>query len=212
MNEPTGRTARKRRAILDAAQSTFLSKGYDGTTMDEIATRAAVSKQTVYKQFVDKQQLFAAIVTGEIAAAETSTHDIVESLGSSDDLEADLRRFARRHIVDVTQPHLLQLRRIVIAEAERFPDLARTWHEAGPERAHANLAIQLERLAERGLLVADDALLAAQHLNWLIIAIPLNTANFFGNNTAFTHKQLHRYADEGVRVFLAAYGWVRGQR
>jgi TetR/AcrR family transcriptional regulator, mexJK operon transcriptional repressor len=206
--EPTdiGRSARKRHAIAEAAQSVFLSKGYAGTTMDDVAALASVSKQTVYKHFADKQRLFEAIITGEIAATAAATHDLVEALGVSDDLASDLRRFARQHIVDVTQPHLLRLRRIVISEAEQFPDLARAWYAAGPERGHATLAAQLAALADRRLLSFDDALLAAEHLNWLIIGIPLNRSLYHGADAGFTRKQLHRYADEAVRVFLAAYG------
>ena len=205
-DEPAlGRSARKHQAILQAAQAVFLAKGYGGTTMDAVAALAAVSKQTVYKHFSDKQRLFTAIVTGEIAAAETRTHDMVEALGDTDDLAGDLGRFARQHIVEVTQPHLLRLRRMVIAEADRFPDLARTWYTEGPERAHTTLARQLEALARRGLLTIDDPLLAAQHLNWLIVAIPLNKALYHGGDTTFTRRELHRYADSGARVFLAAY-------
>ena len=48
-------------------------------------------------------------------------------------------------------------------------------------------------------------LLAAQHLNWLILAIPLNTALFRGGETKFSRAELNRHADEAVRIFLAAY-------
>ena len=199
------RSTRKRRAILDAAQTAFLARGFARTTMDDIAAIAAVSKQTVYKQFNDKRTLFAAVVTGEIADAESLTHDLVAALATTQDLERDLRRFARQHATDVTQPHLLRLRRIVIAEAEQFPELARTWYAEGPGRARSALAEQLRALADRGVLVVDDPLLAAELLNWLIIGSALNHA-LFHPDVALTRRELHRNADEGVRVFLAAYG------
>ena len=191
---------------MDAARTVFLRKGYDGASMGEVAALAAVSKQTVYKHFADKKRLFTAIITGDISATETLTHGMVAALPDSEDIEKDLRQFARRHITDVTQPHLIQLRRIIIAEAERFPELAQTWYASGPERAHATLADQFHALARRGLLRVDDPLLAAQHFNWLILSIPLNKAMFHGGDTEFTPNELERYADEGVRVFLAAYG------
>ena len=59
---PGGRSARKHAAILEAATQVFLAKGYLGTSMEEIATMAGVSKQTVYKHFADKETLFAEIV------------------------------------------------------------------------------------------------------------------------------------------------------
>ncbi|TIW76208.1 MAG: helix-turn-helix transcriptional regulator, partial [Mesorhizobium sp.] len=52
------RSARKDREIIQAATAAFISKGYDGTSMEEIATRAGASKQTVYKHFTDKETLF----------------------------------------------------------------------------------------------------------------------------------------------------------
>jgi TetR/AcrR family transcriptional repressor of mexJK operon len=201
-----GRSARKREAILEAARTVFLRKGYGGASMDEVAALAAVSKQTVYKQFADKRSLFTAIVTGDIETAETLTHDMVAALPDTEDLAKDLRAFARRHVADVTQPHLVRLRRLVIAEAERFPELAQTWYVNGPERAHATLAEQFRKLGRRGLLHMSDPLLAAQHFNWLVLSVPLNTAMFQSEETTFSRRQLNRYADEGVRVFLAAYG------
>ncbi len=184
----------------------FLRKGYGGASMDEVAAFAGVSKVTVYNHFADKTRLFTAVITGAIDATETLTHAMVTALSDSNDLQNDLRQFARRHITDVTQPHLIQLRRIIIAEAERFPELARTWYANGPERAHATLAEQFHALAQRGLLRVDDPLLAAQNFNWLILSIPLNKAMFHGSDTQFTPEELQRYADESVRVFLSAYG------
>ncbi|MFI8551668.1 TetR/AcrR family transcriptional regulator [Spirillospora sp. NPDC077959] len=201
-----GRSARKRRAIIEAARTVFLRKGYGGASMDEVAALAAVSKQTIYKHFADKKRLFTAIITGDISDTEMLTHEMVTALGDSENLEEDLRRFARRHIVEVTQPHLVRLRRIIIAEAERFPELARTWYANGPERGHAGFAEQFRALARRGLLRMDDPMLAAQHFNWLILSIPLNKAMFHGDATEFAPEELEGYADEAVRVFLAAYG------
>lgn len=201
-----GRSARKRRAIVDAARTLFLDRGYGGASMDEVATLAAVSKQTVYKHFSDKRRLFTAVISGDIAATETLTVDLVAALSTSEDVDADLRAFARRHVVDVTQPHIVRLRRMIIAESERFPELARTWYAAGPERAHAVLAEQFATLTGRGLLRTDDPLLAAQHFNWLVLSIPLNRAMFQAGDPDFLPGELDRYADEAVRVFLAAYG------
>ncbi|WP_260195903.1 TetR/AcrR family transcriptional regulator, partial [Actinophytocola gossypii] len=85
--DETDRSARKRQAILDSARSVFLQKGYAGTSMDEVAAQATVSKQTVYKHFADKRRLFEAITTGDISATESLTHDMLASLSMTDDLE-----------------------------------------------------------------------------------------------------------------------------
>jgi TetR/AcrR family transcriptional repressor of mexJK operon len=201
-----GRSARKRQAVLHSARQLFLEKGYSGTSMDEVAALAEVSKVTIYKHFSDKHSLFVAVVTEAIDDAKAGSQTLVDQLGSSTDVERDLRDFARRHVALVTQPHLIQMRRMIIAEAHRFPGLAKAWHRIGPERAHATLASQIDRLVERGLLDAPDPLLAAQLLNYLILSVPLNDAMFTGRDKPYTRRYLNRYADEAVRVFLAAYG------
>jgi TetR/AcrR family transcriptional regulator, mexJK operon transcriptional repressor len=200
------RTRRKREAILAAATEVFLRHGYRGTSMDEIAALAAVSKQTVYKQFAAKETLFAEIVTATVDEAGDQVEAEVLALQDTGDLEADLRDLARRQLRQVMQPRVLQLRRVVIAEASRFPELGRVFSERGPGRTIAALARAFERLAERGVLRVDDPKLAAEHFNWLIMSVPLNRAMLLGRDKRPLRAEVERYADSGVRVFLAAYG------
>jgi TetR/AcrR family transcriptional repressor of mexJK operon len=199
------RSARKHTAIVDAATTLFLRDGYRGTSMDEIAALAAVSKQTVYKHFADKQSLFSEMVTGTVDQVSDPVHDEVLALEDSGDVEADLRGLARRLLARVMQPRILQLRRLVIGEAARFPELGRVFYERGPGRTITALATVFERLAERGVLELDDPRLAAAHFNWLVMSIPLNRAMFLGEDQPPARAELNRYADAGVRAFLAAY-------
>ena len=121
-----GRSARKRRVILETATELFLRNGYLGTSMDEVASVAGVSKQTVYKHFADKEGLFQAIALATIDQVRGPFYDLVPSLGNVD-VEADLRALARGLVAIVMRPQLLQLRRLVIAEAGRFPELGRAY-------------------------------------------------------------------------------------
>jgi TetR/AcrR family transcriptional regulator, mexJK operon transcriptional repressor len=200
------RSSRKRRAVLETATTLFLRNGYLGTSMDEIAALAGVSKQTVYKAFSDKERLFSEIVTSAVNEAAEPVYAEVVELDDTGDIDADLRRFARQLLGRVMQPRILQLRRLVIGEAGRFPELGRTFYEQGPARTIAALATVFERLAGRGVLQMDDPLLAAAHFNWLAMSIPLNQAMFLGEDEPPSTAELDRYADAGVRVFLAAYG------
>jgi len=201
-----GRSARKRRTILEAATTLFLRDGYLGTSMDEIAAVAAVSKQTVYKHFADKERLFTEIVLNTVDEVSDPNYREVLKLNDSGDVEDDLRDLARRQLARVMQPRLLQLRRLVIGEAGRFPELGRVFYERGPARTVTALAAAFERLAGRGVLQLDDPLLAAAHFNWLIMSIPLNEAMLCGHDDPPAGSDLDRYANTGVSVFLAAYG------
>jgi AcrR family transcriptional regulator len=203
-------STRKRKAIVEAATTTFLQKGYLGTSMDEIAARAGVSKQTVYKHFADKQRLFSEVVISTVKEASDPVHEEVLELRDSGDLEADLRDLARRQLTLVMQPRLMQLRRLVIAESSRFPELGRTFYEQGPGRTIEALAATFERLTERGLLDVADPNLAAAQFNWLVMSAPLNQAMLLGDDDV-SKRELARHADEGVRTFLAAYGTGAGR-
>jgi TetR/AcrR family transcriptional repressor of mexJK operon len=199
-------STRKRRAILEAATTVFLRQGYLGTSMDEVAALASVSKQTVYKHFADKQRLFSEIVAATVDEVSDPVHEVVLHLDASGDLEAALRDLARRQLRMVMQPRLLQLRRLVIGEAARFPELGRTFYERGPERTIDALAAAFATLAEQGALEVDDPRLAAAHFNWLVMSIPLNAAMLRGTDEPATTAELDRYADAGVRAFIGAYG------
>lgn len=199
------RSTRKRRAILEAAATVFLRNGYVGTSMDEIAALARVSKQTVYKHFADKERLFVEIVTSTVNEVSDPVHEEVLALQDSGDVEADLRNLARRQLRRVMQPRLLALRRLVIGEATRFPELGRSFYERGPGRTITALTTAFERLAERGVLQLEDPALAAAQFNWLIMSAPINQAMLLGHDEAPRPAELNRYADSGVRAFLAAY-------
>lgn len=199
-----GRSARKRRAIMEAATALFLRNGYQGTSMDDIAALAAVSKQTVYKNFADKERLFSEIILGITGSSDEIIQDMTRVLDGTDDLERALTALARRYLSAVLQPQVLQLRRLVIAEADRFPDLARSYYQRAPARALDTLAAAFGALAERGLLDLADPLLAAGHFAYLILSIPQDQAMFCVADH-HTAAELDQFADAGVRVFLAAY-------
>jgi TetR/AcrR family transcriptional regulator, mexJK operon transcriptional repressor len=205
--EGSSRSALKRRAILDAATEIFLKGGYLGTNMDEIAALSEVSKQTVYKHFASKEALFIEIVssmtdeTGDIVRSE------VADLDSGGDVGEYLVNYAYRQLTIVLTPRVMQLRRLVIGEVSRFPDLAKVLYERGPMRAIAALAALFEHLADRHMLMIEDPWLAASHFNWLIMSDPLNRAMLLGDAAIPKQAELRRHAVEGVRIFLAAYGW-----
>jgi TetR/AcrR family transcriptional repressor of mexJK operon len=198
-------SARKRAAILDAATSAFLESGYVGTSIEQIAVRARVSKPTIYKHFADKEQLFTEIVLRTIDQVGEPFFDWIGALEDADDLEAALGELARKLIGIVREPRLLELRRLVIGETARFPELGRMYFERGPGRTIDALATKFDQLAHRGHLRVADSRLAAQHFNWLVLSIPLNRA-MFTVDLNFDATELDRYAQEAVAVFLAAYG------
>jgi AcrR family transcriptional regulator len=204
--EKSPRSALKRQAILNAATEIFLKGGYLGTSMEEIATLSAVSKQTVYKHFASKEALFIAVVSGMTDDTGNIVRNAVAELDDGGDVAEYLVNYAYRQLTGVLTPRVMQLRRLVIGEVSRFPDLAKVLYERGPMRAVAALAAVFEHLADRRVLVIEDPWAAATHFNWLIMADPLNRAMLLGDAAIPKQAELRRHAAEGVRIFLAAYG------
>lgn len=195
---------RKHRLIVEAAAATFLANGYAGTSMDDIAAAAAVSKQTVYKHFADKRQLFADVVLATTDQVTAVVQMVSAALADTTSLEPDLSELARSLLTTLMQPELLRLRRLVITAAGQFPDIGTAWYQQGFGRVLAALADRFADLTGRGLLQAGDPLLAAHHFVGLLLWIPVNQAMFTGDYIS-SKADLESYADAAAKTFLRAY-------
>lgn len=209
--EPT-RTERRRQAIVEAATEVFLRHGYIGATMDEVAAIASVSKQTVYKQFADKEHLFAeVIIKTAVDVVDGLNRAVATTLDDAQDVRKGLRALAGVFLRGLLDPEVLRLRRLVLAEADRFPDVGRTWFERGFERSLGVLGESLRRLEDRGMLRdLGDPVLAAYQFAGLVMYRPMNQVMFAGTDARPKPKELNLVADSAVEVFLARYGGDEG--
>ena len=198
----------KRAAIARAATELFLSQGYRATSTEQIASAAGVSKQTVYNQFGDKERLFREIVLGVTATAGAFAEGMADAMSGVDTparLDAALRALARRYLTTVMNPQVLALRRLVISEATRFPDLAATYYERGPSLVLAALGELFAGLVEQGLLRADESARAAPDFAFLVLGRALDEGMFRVGDAVLTPAGIDDTADHAVDVFLAAH-------
>lgn len=153
----------KRTQILNGAAAVFAADGYEGASMAHIAAAAGVSKGTLYNHFDSKAALFTAYVGEMCDQYLARVFDGADHDGDpSDVLEAIGKRMVLMMLSDVG----LTIYRVVIAEAAKFPDLARGFFEAGPARATGFMADWLSEETRRGRLsVPDPAFAAEQFLN-----------------------------------------------
>jgi len=201
------RTDAKRLAIIDAATQLFIARGYDRTSMDEIAASAQVSKQTVYKQFQDKPSLFREMVLGITQRAEGIVEAIsahFEGIDRAEELEEGLRGLARSYAGAVLAPPVIRLRRLVISEADRFPDLARAYYVRAPGCGLDAVADGLRLLDRRSLLHVDDPPVAAGHFSYLVLG-QLIDRKLFDPSDQITDTEIAEHSHGAVRVFIAAY-------
>ena len=195
-------SAPKHDAILDAAKRVFLREGYSAS-MDLVAAEAGVSKQTVYNHFGSKEGLFRAIVDD---LSSELLDVLLERDGAPADPAATLETFARRFLKMLLAPSSLALHRMLVAEAPRFPDLAREIYIGGPARAASQLALYLAEENRKGTLaVADPALAAEQFFGALVGHLQLRA--LLSPREAPSEAEIERAVAHAVRGFLQAQAW-----
>jgi TetR/AcrR family transcriptional regulator, mexJK operon transcriptional repressor len=205
MTEVLGRSARKRATILSAGRELFLGNGYQGTSMDQVAATAEVSKQTVYKHFGDKQELLLAIVNDALESSVAPFLDRIATLVDTADLESDLTALAVDYLRAVLLEPVVQLRRLVVGEANRLPALAELYYSQAPARTLAAFSDCFARLHDRGLLHAPEPSIAAEHFAFLIVGRCIDQALFCGGPQVLANVDVDGYVRAGTRVFLAGY-------
>lgn len=156
-----------RERVLRAATAAFLSDGYR-SSVDRIAQRAGVAKQTVYSHFPSKDHLF------EEVAREMAKRVLVELEPHGeqrDDLRAALLRFAVAYRERVLSDEGIAMFRTLVAEIPRFRTLARAIYHGGPGETAARLADYLGRAMTAGRLRRDDPKFAAELLMSMLVGL-----------------------------------------
>lgn len=169
---PSTRLETGRENILQAAERAFLAKGYKASVCDIIEC-AGVVRQTLYNHFATKDDLFAEVVR------RLGRHLLVPLESDDGDLRATLVAFGATLRGSVLSDRWVALHRTMIAEAERFPGLAKTIYAEGRGRAVEQLAALLVRHADAGRIVMDDPRFAAETLLTLLVE-PDRTKRLFG--------------------------------
>jgi AcrR family transcriptional regulator len=191
----------KLRQIMDGARTVFLSAGFDGASMNDIAKSAGVSKGTLYAYFDSKDDLFTAIIRGEFA----QTAERLCYFKPEGDVRERLIDFGVRLITRMSAPETLALSRVVVAAAEKFPTVGRAFYEAGPLLGATRLADELRTLEQAGDLRVPDPERAA----WQFVDL-CQSYNYkrllFGVVQSLSPAEIEAAVEAGVEVFLRAYG------
>lgn len=203
------RIARSRAVIVAAASDHFLRDGYLGANVDDIAADARVSKRTVYNIYGGKEQLFRAILGDAFAISERFAEEMASTLADTDDVVAALETTALRLVRTVLGGRIVKLRRLLIGEATRFPELAREYYERAPGRVMDMLAAAMAGFDKSGVLHIDDPRLASEHFAMLVLGASLDRALFTASDEQPQSDEIESRALQGVEVFLRAYGTGR---
>jgi TetR/AcrR family transcriptional regulator, mexJK operon transcriptional repressor len=204
-NGATTRLRRSQGKILAAAEEVFLQHGFPDATMDAVAEKAAVSKQTVYAHFKSKEALFIRVVDAMTGSASIEIGEHLDEVFDDRPVKDYLIDVAIDQLTIVLTPWLMRLRRMVIGEVDRFPDIGRSLYTNGPMRSIKRLTRAFEHYAGIGQLELLDPEVAANRFNWIVMGAPTSAAMLLGDEGIPSRDQLHGHAKESVRIFLCAY-------
>jgi TetR/AcrR family transcriptional regulator, mexJK operon transcriptional repressor len=197
LSPPMGDKAQR---IICAAREAFLEKGYDGVSMDEVANRAGVAKQTVYARYASKDALFLAVVDsvqGRMLCAVSADGPLT--------IRDRLRRIARELLDLVLDPSILSLSRIALGASYRFPTLGHSIYGARMKELHAVLADIIQRAAKDGSLLVDDPTVAAEQFLALVRG-ELHLHCLYDPSFRPSRIKIQRQIDAGIDCFMARYG------
>ncbi|USX48072.1 TetR/AcrR family transcriptional regulator [Lentzea sp. HUAS12] len=152
-----GRSEEARQAVLEAADDLLAERGFAGVTMEGIAARAGVAKQTIYRWWPSKVDVL----------LEAFTEDMAEHLTPEDlgDLGADLRVHLARLADFLTESDPGAVFRALTGQAQHDPQLAARLRDDHLSHQRTRDALPLRRAIARGDLPADlDVDTALDHL------------------------------------------------
>lgn len=197
------RVTRSRALILEAATEVFLERGFTGTTVEHVAEVAGVAKRTVYNLYVDKDALFRATILRSIDIADRFSASLAASVRDVAHPAADLPSVGAALAEAVLTGPVLPLRRLLVTESGRFPDLAAEYYRRAPQAVMGALAEVFAELAARGQLAKGDPALMSEHFAFLVMGADLDRG-MFGPRRRST-AEIRRRARAGVSAFLRAY-------
>jgi AcrR family transcriptional regulator len=202
MNQQIIKKGRKFEQVLAGARDVFHADGFEGASVDAIARAAGVSKATLYSYFPDKRLLFVEVAKEE---CRRQIDQIDAALPEDAPAEAVLRQVATQMLDFFASGFGLSAFRLIVAEADRFPELGREFYRTGPEEGRRRMVEYLAQAVSRGELQIDDLELASDQF------VELCKADIFprlltGVMREVTPEQKARVIDGAVAMFLARYG------
>ena len=196
----------KRLAIVDAATKLFLSQGFGAVSVDAIAAKAQVSKPTVYSHFENKEALFSGVMGGvcERAGGRDACPLANEEAALYMPMNELLQKTGEHVLGVITSPEAIEIFRVVIGEAERFPQLGRNFYEFGPATTIEMIGGYISVKSRSGELKVGDPEKAAHHLLAMMI-FPVQMELACGVREQVSKDEISEIVADALITFMKIY-------
>ena len=184
------------------AERVFLASGYGATKMQDVATEAGASKETIYRHFGSKEGLFAEVVSNR---ARGLRRDLVTEVDDPKSVDRVLRDFGTNLLRALTSPEVASFFRMVVAETARDPALGHLFYSLGPGRTIAELANYLTAARAKGLFLGTDPGLAASLFVGAVVADAQMRCLLLHEGPRPNAAEIEDRIREITRIFAATY-------
>lgn len=184
--------------IVEVATGLFVEKGYAAVNLDEVARQAGIAKGTLYRYYDSKENLFRAVVQQAIAENKGVLELAAPAMGGT------LAELVPRLLMAAGDTsganNAPALARLVIAESQAFPDLAKIWHDEVVSRVLSLITERIQQSQEEGeIKPGDPRAYALTIVGPLVMALLFR--NVFGPSSPFI-PDLKVLAEQHARTVL----------
>ena len=192
------KSAEKRHQVLEAAGELFLTSGYTGCSMEMVAKKAKVSKQTVYSHFANKEALFIAVIENKCAEYQLdNTHLLSEKL----DLALVLQEHGLQIVKLLHDDEVIAIYRVIIGEVNNNPRAAELLYQAGPKHSLDYLSQCFLKFSKQPLSEEFAAKCAATFFS--LLKSEFHTKSILGLNFKLSDTQQVTHVQFAVQQIMA---------
>jgi len=191
---------KKELEVLTVAADYFLRHGYQGTSINAMARDSGISKESIYRYFSSKKELFEAVIAKELQVYQERLHSLDFKFDSIS-IDVALQRMAESILGAVSTDRTLGLRRLIFQETRESPDIGQYYYEVGPQEAYRNLEMIFE-------LHSDKASLPPEKLSNYFVGMVLHKTMLLRNcgiEKPLSKQKIRAQAAEATRDFVAAF-------
>ncbi|MBK1871186.1 TetR/AcrR family transcriptional regulator [Aestuariivirga sp. YIM B02566] len=187
-----------RQMILQAARQEFHASGYAGASMNRVAERAGVSTKTMYRLIPTKAELFQSVISARISRFILEMdEEHLDGLPVDEALEHILIAYGTLTF----DPDTVSSLRLVLAECDRFPEIAAAFDELALRRTTQTMEGWLRQQRDRGMIEIDDTATAVGMLRGMMVMEP-QRAMMLGLKPPPDHAEIVKRARNCARLFL----------
>lgn len=191
----------KRDEILRVAGDLFMAHGFRRVSIDQIVEAVPISKPTLYVHFKDKSELFIAVIQRR---CQRLMEHMQSTIGSGRSVEETLHGIGYEFLEMVLSKQSIQMHRMLTAEIDEFPAVAKLFFNSGPNQMHLMLANYLSEQHRKKTLRVKDAELSADMFLSMIKGYA-HLKRLLGISAPPSKKQMQQRVRYAVDMFLKAH-------